>query len=166
MHLICAYCGRYIKEKEPFEVIRTTHGICPDCYIPLLQQNQGISCDEYLETFDLPVVILDSQQRVAAGNKAALDMMGKTNERIAGFSSGEILECLHSNLPERCGNTTYCEACTFMNLVLRTMERRISHHHKHVSVETKQGRNEFLVSSIYMDGRVQIVFENWSLNAG
>ncbi len=50
MHLICSYCGRYIKEKEPLEVLKKTHGICQDCLRPLMEKNKARSCDEALET--------------------------------------------------------------------------------------------------------------------
>ncbi len=161
MHLICSYCNRYIKEKKPFEVKRTTHGICPDCYVQLLKQNDGLSYDEYLETFVVPVMVVDSQRRITAANQAALGMMEKPFDRVAGMLGGEALECPHSKLPEGCGRTIHCETCLIRNLILKTIEKRTSHHNELVTMETKSGRRDFLVSTIISDDDlVQIVFED------
>ncbi len=159
MHLICSYCDKYIKEKKPFEIPRTTHGICPDCYVQLLKQNESLSYDDYLEKFEVPVVIVDSEKRIAAANQAALRMIDKPIDRVVGLLGGEALECLHSKLPEGCGRTIHCESCTIRNLILKTIEKRISHHNELVSMETERGKNDFLVSAIYFDDLVQIVFE-------
>jgi PAS domain-containing protein len=166
MHLICSYCNRYIKEKKPFEVTSRTHGICPDCYVQLLKQNEGLSHDEYLETFDVPVVIVDSQRRITAANQAALGMIEKPIERVVGILGGEALECLHSKLPEGCGRTIHCETCLIRILILKTIDKRTSHYNELVSMETKSGRSDFLVSAIFFDDLVQIVFEDCLENNG
>ena len=31
MHVICYWCGKYIKEKEPLEDKSISHGMCQDC---------------------------------------------------------------------------------------------------------------------------------------
>ncbi len=161
MHLICSYCNRYIKEKKPFASARKTHGICPDCYCRLLRQNEGLSYDDYLEMFPVPVLIVDSRSRVAAANKAALSMLNKPVDRVVGMLGGEALECPHSELPGGCGQTVHCETCTIRKLVTRTMREQTSQHNQRVSVESKNGRADFLISTIYFDNLIQIVFENY-----
>ncbi|SHO43474.1 hypothetical protein SAMN02745220_00387 [Desulfopila aestuarii DSM 18488] len=160
MHLICSYCGRYIKEKEPFEVRRNTHGICPDCIIPLLKQDNGLFYDEYLETFDVPVVILDSQCRVAAANQAGLRMMEKPIERVIGMLGGEALECRYSKLAGGCGRTVHCETCTIRNLISEIMEHQIPQYNRSITIDTEKGMSNFTVSTVFYDGLVHIVFEN------
>jgi PAS domain-containing protein len=159
MHVICSYCGRYIKEKEPLSVTTKTHGICQECFMPLLAQNIGISFDEYLETFDAPIVIVDSQRRITAANQAALNMIEKPIERILGVLGGEALECRYSRLPGGCGKTIHCETCTIRNLVSKTLEQRVSHYDECITMDTEKGRVSYLVSTIFYDGLVQIVFE-------
>jgi PAS domain-containing protein len=166
MRLICSYCGKYIKEKKPYEVTRTTHGICPECYVALMQQNQGLSYDEYLETFDVPVLVVDAERRIAAANQAALAMIGQPVERVVGLLGGEAMECLHARLPGGCGGTIHCETCTIKNLVMRTLEQRTSFHNEVVSMLTERGKSDFLVSTLFHDGLVQIVFEASLLHAG
>lgn len=159
MHLICSYCGRYIKEKKPIEVTRTTHGICLDCNLALSKQDPDFSYDEYLETFDAPVVIVDSHQRVFAANQTALGMMHKSIDRVCGLLGGEALECVHARLPQGCGRTIHCETCAIRNLVMKTLETRRSFDTEHVSMETGDGRRDFWISTIFCDDLVQIVFE-------
>ena len=116
----------------------------------LLKQNDGLSYDEYLETFDVPVVIVDSERRIAAANQAALRMIEKPIDRVVGMLGGEALKCLHSKLPEGCGRTIHCETCSIRNLILKTIEKRISHHNELVSIETESGRSDFLISTIFL----------------
>ncbi len=160
MHLICSYCGRYIKEKKPFEVTKNTHGICPDCFIPLLKDNGGLSYDQYLETFDRPVMVVDSERRIAAANEAALRMMEKSIERVMGMLGGDAMECRYSILPGGCGRTTHCQTCTIRNLVLKTLEQQESHYNERVTIETEKGLTHCLVSTVFYNGLVQIVFED------
>ena len=166
MHLICSYCGRYIKEKKPLEVTKKTHGICLDCFMPLMSQNQGLSYDEYLETFDVPVVVVDSQRRIAAANQAALGMMESPLERVRGLLSGEALECRHSRLPGGCGKTVHCETCTIRNLVLKTMEQQVAQYNELIILETDKGKKSFLVATVFYEGLVQIVFEECLADQG
>jgi PAS domain-containing protein len=166
MHLICSYCGKYIKEKKPYEVTRATHGICPECYVSLMQQNEGLSYDEYLETFDVPVLVVDAGRRITAANQAALTMIGQPAERVVGLLGGEAMECLHATLPGGCGETIHCETCTIKNLVMRTIEHGKSFHNEVVSMLTERGKCHFLVSTLFNAGLVQIVFEASLLDAG
>lgn len=32
MKVVCAWCGKDMGEKEPFDDESTTHGMCPECY--------------------------------------------------------------------------------------------------------------------------------------
>ena len=157
--MICSYCNRYIKEKVPYEVTRTTHGICPECYVSLMQQNESLSYDEYLETFEVPVLVVDAERRITAANQAALTMIGQPVERVVGLLGGEAMECLHAGLPGGCGRTIHCETCTIKNLVMRTMEQRKSFHNEVVTMLTERGKCDFLVSTLFNGGLVQIVFE-------
>ncbi len=166
MHLICSYCGIYIKEKEPFEVAKKTHGVCGDCFQPLLDQHKGLSHDEYLETFDVPVLVADSQGRIATANKAALEMLDKPVERVFEVLGGEALECRYSRLPGGCGKTTHCETCTLRNLVLKTMGQQADHSNQFITMDTEKGMKNFMVSTIYYNNFVHIVFEDCRIVEG
>ncbi len=160
MHLICSYCGNYIKEKEPFEVTKKTHGICQECFVPLLSQHKGLSYDEYLENFDVPVLVADSRGRIAAANQVALDMLEKPVERVFEVLGGEALECRYSRLPGGCGKTLHCETCTLRNLVLKTMEQQVTYSNQFVAIDTEKHKKFFMVSTIFFNDLVHIVFED------
>ena len=160
MHLICSYCGKFIKDKEPIEVHKNTHGNCPDCFVPLLKQNNGLSYDEYLESFDIPVVILDHECRVSAANRAGLGLMEKPIDRVIGVLGGEALECRYSRLDEGCGKTNHCETCTIRNLIQETQEKKCSSYNQPITIDREEGLSNFLVSTIFDDGMVLIIFEN------
>lgn len=159
MHLICSYCGRYIKEEKPIENNELIHGTCLDCYVPTTTLTHGYSYDEYLETFDVPVVIMDSGRRILAANQSAQAMLDKPIDRLKGMLGGEALECPHAKLPGGCGRTSHCQTCTIRNLILRSIEQRMSYHNELVSLETENGRNAFLISTLFYDDLIQIVFE-------
>jgi hypothetical protein len=31
MHVVCSWCGKYVREKEPLEDESISHGICKEC---------------------------------------------------------------------------------------------------------------------------------------
>ena len=160
MHLICSYCGRYINEKKPFESTNLTHGLCLDCFVPTSMLTCGVSYDEYIETCDVPAIILNSRHQVLAANGIAMAMLGKPIENLKGMLAGEALECPNSKLPDGCGRTIHCQTCTVRILIQKTLKLAISHHHELVSLETANGRSDFLVSTIFYDDLIQISFED------
>ncbi len=160
MHLVCSYCGRYIQEKQPFDNTKLTHGICLDCYVPTSILTSGFSYDEYLETFDVSVMIVNFHHTILAANQQAQAMLGKPLNILLGMRNGDALDCPYAKLPEGCGKTIHCETCTIRNLLLKTMEWRISLHNEPVSVETKDGKKDFLLSAIFYDDLIQIIFDD------
>ncbi len=159
MHLICSYCGKYIKEKKPYEVIRTTHGICSECYLPLIKQLEDLSYDSYLETFNVPVLLVDSNLIIASANKAILALVGKKIDNVRGKLGGEAVDCLYSGLVQGCGKTDHCETCQIRNLVVRTGKTRMAHCKFRISFETAQGKKNFFVSTSSIDDLILIAFE-------
>ncbi len=160
MFVVCSFCQEDMGEKEPFENVKTTHGICPDCYTRLLHQAEGMSFDEYLEQFEVPVLVVNSEGRIAAANGSALSMLQKPPERVVGFLGGEAMECKYSRLPEGCGQTEHCETCSIRRLVMQTIEDQHSHHNLMVSLMTDKGRVMFHVSSVFRNGMVFMVIED------
>lgn len=158
MHLICSYCGRHIQEKQPFDNRKLTYGICLDCYVPTSLSTSGFSYEEYLETFDNPTIIVSLDNTILAANQKAQAMLGKPLNILLGMRNGDALDCPHSKLREGCGETIHCETCTIRTLILKTMELGISFHNELVSVEQKDGRREFLMSALFYNDLIQIVF--------
>lgn len=121
MKVICSYCRNEIEEKKPFNDERVSYGICKSCYEYYLKQIKGLSFDEYLDRFDVPVVIVDDDVRILALNRAAKSLMGKSNNEVIGLLGGEAMECAYARLPEGCGNTIHCLTCSIRNTVTSTM---------------------------------------------
>ena len=59
---------------------------------------------------------------VAYANPAACTVLGKSLGQIQGFQGGEVFECEYARLPEGCGNTMHCSACTIRNTVMATVK--------------------------------------------
>ena len=62
----CSYCHKSIREIEPIEDDRVSHGMCDECLEHFLPQWDGQTVDAYLEDQDQPTVILDGERRLLA----------------------------------------------------------------------------------------------------
>lgn len=124
MRLVCSLCKQYQGEKDPISDTRVSHGVCPPCYKWFMQQQEISSIDDYLNTIEAPVIIVNDTGRVVALNKGAESALGKTSRNAQGLLGGEAMECIYARLPEGCGQTIHCPACTIRNLVELTLENR------------------------------------------
>jgi len=140
MQIICSYCRKDLGEKEPLEDHRFSHGMCPECTDYFLAQIDGLPLEEYLENFEFPVVIVNSDSRIVATNKAAEKLTGKSGDKVMGLLGGEAMECVYARLPEGCGQTVHCETCTIRRAVMGAMESGKSK--DHVPVKLKQEDQE------------------------
>jgi len=126
----------------------------------------GFSYDEYLETFDVPVIIINFHHKILAANLRAQAMLGKPLEILLGMRNGDALDCRHAKLPEGCGGTSHCPECTVRKLILRTIELGISSHNETVFVKTNTSMKEFLISAVFYDDLIQIIFEDCRNSTG
>lgn len=156
MRLVCSYCRKELGDKEPYDNTKITHGMCIDCHSMMMRQLEGMSFDEYLEGFQVPVLIVNDQGRIAAANDLALGMMETPLQKVQGFLGGEALECVYARLPEGCGKTVHCPACTIRNLVETTRNGREICHRKLVFLQKEQERLQMEVTTEYVNGMVRI----------
>lgn len=160
MILICSFCRKNLGEKEPLDNRNQTHGMCPECYEHMMRQVEGISFDEYLEAFHLPVVIVNGEGRVLAANNRVLALLDRPIEKVRGFLGGEALECAYAQLAEGCGNTVHCSACTIRRLVERTRKEKCDFKKQRVYLTTEESELEMIVSTSYRNGMVCLtIFE-------
>lgn len=122
MRRICAYCGKDLSEGPTQDDDLISHAMCEACYHYYSAQWEGLSLSEYLDRFDLPVVIVDPAGRLLAANQPAADMMGKSRQEIAGLLGGDAMECGHARLPGGCGKTVHCKTCTIRRAVEQVRE--------------------------------------------
>jgi hypothetical protein len=111
MSAICSYCRKEIKQEQPPRKDGTFHIMCNDCLIYFKQQWDGLSLGEYLDRFDCPVMIVDSDVRLVAANQIMADLLHMSDREFFGLLGGEAMECVHARLPEGCGKTVHCSTC-------------------------------------------------------
>lgn len=122
MIIVCAWCGQKIGDKPDQDggsSDEITHGICPSCKEQLFSDRQR-TLDNFLNTLDEPVLVINPQGEVELANNSALKFLGKKLEAVSGFKGGDVMECVYARLPEGCGNTSHCVACTIRHNVMET----------------------------------------------
>ena len=129
MKVICSYCGKEIGENEPLNNGRISYSICKGCLELNSKQIKGMSFNEYLNMFDVPVFIVNEEVRILAANKMAETLLGKPKEKFVGLLGGEALECVYARLPGGCGNTVHCVTCAIRNTVTSTIQSGVIHRH-------------------------------------
>ena len=160
MIVICSYCRKFIKEKEPLANKNNSHGVCNDCFEARMKQLNGLSFDQYLEGFDIPVLIVDNDCKILAANSNALALTDKPLAKVKGFFAGEALECAYSRLPEGCGYTVHCPACTIRRLVEKTGDTQCNYLNQRAFI-ARDGHTLLLdVSTVYREGMVIISISN------
>ncbi|MEI8348326.1 MAG: hypothetical protein WCG27_12725, partial [Pseudomonadota bacterium] len=73
-----------------------------------------------LNGLEVPIAVIDSDSRVQSATKSLENILGKTDPQIIGKLGGEVFECEYSYLPEGCGKTIHCNACTIRFAVMET----------------------------------------------
>lgn len=159
MELYCSYCARHLGQKEPYDDARKTHGICHECRDYFLWQEQGLSFDEYLGAFAVPVLIVDGNGRIAAINGSAAAMLGRAGDRVRGLLGGEAMECAYARLPQGCGNTVHCLTCTIRKAVEATAALRHPGRKSRVTLNRDGVLTEMLIETSWHEGMVRIVVE-------
>ena len=78
MKVVCSYCNKHMPDKEPFENESISHTICPECYAYFKKQWGGQTLDQYLDNFDVPVMIMNRDCRILAANEGAVKLTGRS----------------------------------------------------------------------------------------
>lgn len=128
MKKICAWCDSELdaihEKDQPEDAV--THGICVPCQEKILGPNK-VEWLEFLDSLDVPVVVLDATGIVETANIAAREILQKELPAIAGLDGGVVFDCIYSALPEGCGKTVHCSGCTIRNTVMDTFQSGKSH---------------------------------------
>lgn len=105
-------------EASKFEI---THGICASCK-DYFFSDQTYTLDRLLNQLNAPVLMVNLQGEVLLANKQALQLLAKDLASVRDFKLGDVMECVYAKLPEGCGNTQHCMACTIRNNVMATFK--------------------------------------------
>jgi len=158
--VICSYCRKIIGEKEPINDDSVSHGMCQECYDYYKEQLKGLSLDKYLDRFEVPLLIVDKNVRIVAANKMFENMTGRSHRDVFGLLGGEIMECAYARLPEGCGQTVHCLACSIRNTVMSAMENRELQMHVPVKLRRESKEIEMVISTEKIGSFVRIIIEN------
>ena len=123
MKSICAWCGLVILPgggDEPADG-PVTHGICGSCRSNIDCQ-EGVTLQSYLDTIPLPILVLDSEFKVAALNRKACEITGSCPHDPEKSLPGDVFECEYARRPGGCGRAVCCSGCAIRKAVLNTFE--------------------------------------------
>lgn len=130
MHAQCAWCHKDLGQRPSHVHLahEVTHGICQSCADYFFTQRDN-SMHAFLNRLDAPVVLVDADVNVLDANDAAVSMLGRPAAELLQKRGGEVLECANAKLPQGCGHTVHCLACSIRNCVRETAEtgRALSH---------------------------------------
>jgi hypothetical protein len=121
MKRVCAWCNREMENGEgtPVDDGIVTHGICGEC-ADNIEFQLGVSIKKFLNSFKVPVILLDGNNRAISANRFALDLVKKNLASINHVILGNVFECAYSRLPGGCGKTSHCSGCTIRNAIMDT----------------------------------------------
>lgn len=121
MRTVCSSCGDKIAPATAGVAGKgaVSHGLCERCSRHLLSE-RGVPLLTYLDGLGAPVAVVDSEGTVRAANRQLCELVKQDLSSIEGSKGGDVFECVHAQLPEGCGQTIHCSACTIRRTVMET----------------------------------------------
>ncbi|MBD3382353.1 MAG: hypothetical protein GF404_09170 [candidate division Zixibacteria bacterium] len=156
----CSYCETDLGQKEPLGQDDISHSICDDCFEYFTDQWSGKDLSEYLDRFEKPVLVVNSDRRVVAFNKQLEEMTGKSYREMAGLRGGEALECAYARLPGGCGKSVHCQTCTIRNTVLETMASGLSQKNINAYLFQEDQCLDVVISTFKIDNTIRVVIDH------
>lgn len=163
MQAICSTCELDMGPREPLHDPSLTYGMCQPCFDHFEAQWGGQRLGEYLDRFDTPVVAVDAHNRIIAINSAMGSIMEVEPREAMGLLGGEFMECVNARLPERCGQTVHCSACTIREAVERTIATGEPSRRQHAQLTKLDGPIDMLISTTRRGAYVQLVIEELAM---
>ncbi len=164
MKKVCASCGKSLGELEGGKESEISHGICKACLVHFLADT-GISLDEYIEGFDIPIVAFVGDARAVLANTPARNLLGQDIPAQSSLPIGDVFECEYALLPEGCGQTVHCSGCAIRNAVTSTMKTGIPQENvpAYISHRAPNGsrQTEMLISTEKRAGIVFLSITGW-----
>ena len=115
MRKICAWCGKELDPPAgslPTDPL-VSHGICERCF-SFLAQTDRRSISTFLNSFMIPVFLVDKQRTVIMANESAwwvFPGVAREPRDQDLVPVGTMIECVYARLHEGRGRTTHCAAC-------------------------------------------------------
>jgi hypothetical protein len=150
---ICSWCRKELDESGPQAVSGeepVSHGICPDC-IHQISTHRKKDLRSYLDHFDFPVFLMDSNVGIITANKKGFSALRKKPEEVEGRLGGDAFDCKYAALPGGCGKTIHCKSCAIRLTVTDTYRTGKSHEkvpaYPDLNFITRETRIRFLIST-------------------
>ena len=159
MKVICSYCRKAMQESQTSGHSKILHDMCDRCIEYFMPQWEGLSLGEYLDRFEVPVLILNEDARILAANQQMADLIGRPERRLKGLLGGEAMECIYARLEEGCGQTVHCTTCTVRNCVMHTLRTGETLNQVACYVEQDTGKRYFLLTTVKLGRSIQAVLE-------
>ncbi|MBT3279778.1 MAG: hypothetical protein HN909_03480 [Phycisphaerales bacterium] len=115
---ICAWCKANLDPKQKDQEGPITHGICDSCLEMMLAGPKTMN--DFLDSLDLPVLMVGSNAEVVFANRVACEVTGNTSAELKGKLGGDALQCIHARNPQGCGKHVHCKSCAVRNSVNHT----------------------------------------------
>ncbi|HZV83029.1 MAG TPA: hypothetical protein VFF53_12760 [Geobacteraceae bacterium] len=122
MKRVCAWCNKGMESEDdcsPGDDALVTHGICSDC-TDNMEFQLGVSIRKFLNSFSVPVLLVDGERRMISANRSALQLVKKELGTISHELVGNVFECAYSRLPGGCGKSVHCSGCVIRNAINST----------------------------------------------
>jgi hypothetical protein len=120
--ILCSHCQKVVGIREHHTDPDLGPVLCPDCGDHFINEYGGVSLGEYLDRFEEPLIVINSELRVVACNRKGRGEVEATGIRPYGLLNGDFMDCRNSTLGDGCGQTPYCPQCGIRNSVTQTLQ--------------------------------------------
>jgi hypothetical protein len=154
MKTLCAWCGSLIREGSP----PVSHGICVPCRDHFFKQ-AGVPLQNFIDGFSFPILVVNHSLEPVAINKSGAETQHLIAGIIPATTLGNIVECEHSRLPQRCGKTVHCSGCVLRRTLEHTHESGDPAFMVPATISTDSSEVTLYVSTLKADDRVFVKLE-------
>lgn len=122
----CIWCTNQIEENDRENISNLELNICSNCETVLNMVQVPI--DQMIESYKLPIVIINHEHTVISANQAANRLLKKfillpSDQNI---KIGNLLRCPNAEMEEGCGKTSQCGSCQIRHAIQDTITSRKS----------------------------------------
>jgi PAS domain-containing protein len=155
----CTYCSRSRDEDADARSAAVEEGMCDECVAAFRPFWEGMALADYLERFDVPVLVADGTGRVVACNARGATQLGRDRNDIVGRLAGDAIACVNSRLPGGCGQTVHCRECTLRGAIDAVQKSGRPVEGVAAYLDTALGRVPLRVSAAPVGGAVRVLIE-------
>jgi len=138
MKIICAWCGRIIKENDGEAGV--SHSICNGCLSDLQIDTEGSERD-IPETLFYPVLLLDAAGNVKGMNRKSRTLFHRDSADFRGCTMCRLFGCTHASSRREGHEGSSCQTCSLLSTVSSTWQTGISIRGRETALTAKSGEH-------------------------